>query len=175
MPEILPGVVRQNGYVVRDLDAAIKAWCAIGVGPWFTLRDLPQEDFRYRGQPSRPVLSIAFGNSGPLQIELIQQVNDAPSAYREFLDSGREGFHHLAWWAEDFDRALEKALAAGWAVVQDGGGGTKFAYFDAGGVTSTVIELSELNDGTRALEDLVSTAAATWDGITDPVRPLQIS
>jgi len=31
------------------------------------------------------------GNSGDLQIELIQQRNDAPSMYKEFLDSGRRG------------------------------------------------------------------------------------
>ena len=37
MSEILPGVVRQNGYIVRDLDAAIASWCAVGVGPWFTI------------------------------------------------------------------------------------------------------------------------------------------
>jgi hypothetical protein len=174
MPEILPGVVRQNGYVVRDLDAAIEAWCAIGVGPWYTLRELSPQDFRFRGQPSQPVISIAFGNSGALQIELIQQLNDAPTAYREFLDAGHEGFHHLAWWAPDFDAAMERASAAGWSVVQDGGGGTKFAYFDTGGVTSTVIELSELNEATRAFNEMIAAAAAGWDGVTQPVRPVDI-
>lgn len=172
MADILPGVVRQNGYVVRDLDAAITAWCAIGVGPWFTLRDLPQEDFRFRGVASRPVLSIAFGNSGPLQIELIQQLNDAPSAYREFLDAGHEGFHHLAWWAVDFDKAMARAVAAGLPVLQDGGGATKFAYFEAGGVTSTALELSELNESTRAFNAMIADAAVGWDGGTDPVRPI---
>jgi hypothetical protein len=174
MPQILPGVVRQNGYVVRDLDTAMKAWCAIGVGPWFTLRELSQEDFRFRGRPSRPVLSIAFSNTGSLQIELIQQLNDAPSAYREFLDAGCEGFHHLAWWAEDFDRAMTQARAADWSVVQDGGGGTRFAYFDVGGVTSTNIELSELSEETRTFNDFIAATAASWDGITDPIRPIDI-
>ncbi len=173
MSEILPGVVRQNGYIVRDLDSAMESWCAVGVGPWFTMRDLRLRDFRYRGQPSEPVQSIAWSNSGTLQIELVQQLNDAPSAYREFLDAGGEGFHHLAWWAEDFEGAMARAKATGWTVVQDGGeGGTRFAYFDAGGVTSTVIELSELTDGTRAFNDMVAAAAADWDGITDPVRPV---
>ena len=52
----------------------------------------------YRGEPTEPVVSIAFANSGDLQVELIEQEDDAPSIYREFLDAGREGFHHLAWW-----------------------------------------------------------------------------
>jgi hypothetical protein len=171
MPEILPGAVRQNGYVVRDLDAAVKGWCAIGVGPWYILPEVQMANFRYRGQPSDPVISIGYSNSGPLQIELIQQHNDAPSAYREFLDAGYEGFHHLAWWAEDFDTAMGRAKAAGWSVLQDGGGKTKFAYFDAGGLTSTAIELSELTERTRTMNDMIAAAAAAWDGVTDPVRP----
>jgi catechol 2,3-dioxygenase-like lactoylglutathione lyase family enzyme len=173
MSEILPGVVRQNGYMVRDLDAAIASWCAVGIGPWFTMRDLRLSDFRYRGEPSEPVQSIAWSNSGTLQIELVQQLNDAPSACREFLDAGGEGFHHLAWWAEDFEGAMARVKGTGWTVVQDGGeGGTRFAYFDAGGVTSTAIELSELTEGTRAFNDMVAAAAADWDGVTDPVRPV---
>ena len=120
------------------------------------------------------MLSIAFSNTGSLQIELIQQLNDAPSAYREFLAAGFEGFHHLAWWAEDFDGAMARTQAAGWSVVQEGGGSVKFAYFEAGGVTSTNIELSELNDGTRAFNDFMAATAADWDGITDPIRPIDI-
>ena len=41
-------------------------------------------------------MSIALANSGDLQIELIQQVNDAPSMYKEFLDAGHEGLQHVA-------------------------------------------------------------------------------
>src|SRR3954447_25038656 len=75
---ILPGAVRQNGYVVRDLDVAIASWVAIGVGPWFTLREITQPNSRYRGQPSSPTLSIGFANSGPLQLELIQALDAGP-------------------------------------------------------------------------------------------------
>ena len=172
MPAILPGEIRQNGYVVRDLDAAMEAWSAVGVGPWFTIHELPQR-LRFRGVASEPVISIAFSNSGPLQIELIQQHNDAPSAYREFLDAGREGFHHLAWWAEDFSSAMAQARAHGWAILQESdGGATPFAYFELGGVTSTALELTELNDATTGMNQLVAEAAASWDGVTDPVRRL---
>jgi hypothetical protein len=172
MSAILPGEIRQNGYVVRDLDAAMEAWIAVGIGPWFTIREL-QQPLRCRGVASDPVISIAFANSGPLQIELIQQHNNEPSAYREFLDAGREGFHHLAWWAEDFSSTMARAHAAGWPILHDGdGGGTQFAYFELGGVTSTAIEVSELSDATYGMNKMVEDAAASWDGVTDPVRRL---
>lgn len=171
--EVLEGPIRQIGYVVRDLDAAMRSWCALGVGPWFTIRSLEQKDCRYRGERCETTISIAFANSGPMQIELIQQHGDTPSIYREFLEAGREGFHQLAWWVADFDAMMQKATAAGWPIVWSGGSDTRFAYFELDPRISTVVEVSELNDGTRGLADLVASAAEQWDGITDPVRSLR--
>ena len=39
---VLPGPIRQNGYVVRDLGRAIDAWLDVGVGPWLLLPHLTQ-------------------------------------------------------------------------------------------------------------------------------------
>jgi hypothetical protein len=170
---ILPGSIRQNGYVVRDLGRAIDAWLEAGVGPWLLLPHLEQKGSVYRGRPTEPVVSIAFANSGDLQVELIEQEDDSPSIYREFLDAGREGFHHLAWWAENFEGVARAAAGAGWSVVHAGdtGGMAQFAYYDAGGATSTVVEVMELTDATRWLVATVQEAAAGWDG-SDPVRNL---
>jgi hypothetical protein len=83
------GAVRQNGYVVRDIHAAMKHWIEVmGVGPWYYMDRVKTDWFRHRGENSAVEMSIALANSGDLQIELIQQRNDAPSLYREFLDSG---------------------------------------------------------------------------------------
>jgi hypothetical protein len=169
---VLPGAVRQNGYVVRDLDHAIQQWINAGVGPWFTLRNTEQSAMFFRGERSDPVLSIAWSNSGDLQIELIQPHGDRPSVYREFLDAGHEGIHHVAFWAEDFDEVMEHAARAGWTVVQsgDGGGTARFAYLDLG-VGGTIVEIMELTAGTRGMNDQIRDAADQWDG-TDPVRSL---
>ena len=149
------------------------AWLEVGVGPWLRLPHLKQTNSVYRGQPTEPVVSIAFANSGELQLEIIVQEDDEPSIYREFLDAGREGFHHLAWWVEDFDAVARAADSAAWPLVHagDGGGMAKFAYYDPGGVTSTVVEVMELTDATRWLVTTVQAAALDWDG-RDPVRNL---
>ena len=168
----LPGVVRQTGYVVRDLDASMAAWLAMGVGPWFVLRGQPQRAL-YRGQKCEVSTSVAFANSGDLQIELIQQEDDTPSIYTEFLDAKGEGFHQLAWWARDFDAAVQSAKAAGWPVVWSGGddGAVRYAYLEPPAGPATIVEIMELNDLTLGMGRLVRDAAAGWDGV-DPVRSL---
>ena len=167
----LPGPVREIGYVVRDLEAALAQWVALGVGPWFVVREHTQQ-VSYRGAPCEVTISLALANSGELQIELIHQHGDTPSIFTEFLDSGREGFHQLAWWADDFDTAVAKAQAAGWPVVWHGGdaGTTRFAYVEppAGG-PATVYELMELTEITSGMGAFVRDAARDWDG-SDPVR-----
>lgn len=171
--QVLEGPIRQIGYIVRDLDAAVESWCAQGVGPWFTMRDVEQKDCSYRGTVVNATTSLAFANSGPMQIELIQQVDDNPSIYREFVDAHGEGFHQHAWWATDFDAVMQKADAAGSPVVWSGAGGTvRFAYFELDPRISTVVEVMELNESSQGLADLVAGAAAVWDGVTDPVRSL---
>jgi hypothetical protein len=169
---VLDGPIRQIGYIVHDLDATIESWCALGVGPWFTIRELTQPDCSYRGEPCEPTLSLAFANSGPMQIELIHPHGDSPSIYREFLDAGREGYHQLAWWVEDFDAMARNAEAANWSLVFSGGDGVRFAYYELDTTISTIVEVMELNETSRGMEALVAGAAAQWDGVTDPVRPL---
>ena len=49
----------------------------------FYIDRVKMDYFRHRGQASNVEASIALANSGDLQIELIQQRNDAPSMYKE--------------------------------------------------------------------------------------------
>ncbi|HHZ72524.1 MAG TPA: VOC family protein, partial [Gammaproteobacteria bacterium] len=49
------GSIRQMGYVVRDVEQAIKHWVEVcGIGPWYYVDKLPVKDFHYRGQPGSP-------------------------------------------------------------------------------------------------------------------------
>jgi catechol 2,3-dioxygenase-like lactoylglutathione lyase family enzyme len=171
----LPGPIRQIGYVVRDLDAALAEWLALGIGPWFVVREHVQHVI-YRGEPCEVTISIALANSGELQVELIHQHGDTPSIFTEFLAAGREGFHQLAWWSEDFDADVAAAEAAGWPVVWSDPGestqapATRFAYVEppAGG-PATVYEIMELTELTAGMGAFVLDAARDWDG-SDPIR-----
>jgi hypothetical protein len=139
--DVLEGPIRQIGHVVRDLDDAMQSWAALSVGPWFTMRNLQLKNCRYRGEISEPTISIALANSGTMQIELIQQHDETPSIYREFLEAGHEGFHQLAWWVADFDAMTRKAARMGWPIVWSGeGGDVRFVYFELDPRISTVVD-----------------------------------
>jgi catechol 2,3-dioxygenase-like lactoylglutathione lyase family enzyme len=169
---VLPGPVRQIGYVVTDLDRAINGWLELGVGPWFVMRDLPMQAL-YRGQPCQTTLSVAWSNSGEMQIELIHQTDDTPSVFTEFLAARGPGFHQLAYWTTDFAATMREVEKAGWPVVWSGGEGygVRFAYVEPPDAPAAVIEISELTDATAANAMFMHDAAVEWDG-SDPIRVL---
>ena len=118
------GAIRQNGYVVRDIEAALQHWTTVlGVGPFYYLEHVIIENFQYNGAPTSADMSVALANSGSLQIELIQQRNDEPSMVRDFLQAGREGLQHVAYWMDTpakMDAALKKAGELGYEIGQSG-------------------------------------------------------
>jgi hypothetical protein len=164
------GEIRQNGYVVRDIEAAMRHWVEVlGVGPWFYVESVPIEDFRYRGEPSDADVSIALANSGALQIELIQQRNSAPSMYRDFLDAGREGLQHVAYWTTEFDAMLASVEERGIRIGQSGrigGADGRFVYFETEAHPGTVVELSDISGAKGEMFAAIRKAAQDWDGST---------
>jgi hypothetical protein len=169
---VLPGPIRQIGYVVADLDGAIQSWIQLGVGPWFVMRGLPMRAL-YRGEPCETTLSLALSNSAELQLELIQQEDDTPSIFTEFLAANGPGYHQLAYWTEDFNATMTAVEDAGWPVIWSGGEGfgVRFAYVEPPNSPATIVEISELTDATVASSTYIRDAAASWDG-SDPIREL---
>lgn len=170
------GPIRQVGHVVRDADAAMAFWTqAMGIGPFFVVREMTMIDFKYRGHPSpAPVVTLCFAQSGDVQIELIQQHNDAPSAYREFLSAGRTGVQHLSPWFDneaEYEAARQHALDKGLTMVHESvGGPARFCYFETGTPDAPLLELSEaLLPNVADLPRMVAEASRDWDG-SDPVR-----
>ncbi|MBM3490725.1 MAG: VOC family protein [Alphaproteobacteria bacterium] len=167
------GAIRQNGYVVRDIHAAIKYWVeVVGVGPWFLGDPVAIEDFRYRGQPSPAKVAIALANSGDLQLELIQQVADGPSLYRDFLETHGEGLQHIAYWTREIEGDCQRLLKLGWRIGQTGhvGNPGRFIYFETTGHAGTCVEISDISGPKGPLFQRIREAAANWDG-KEPVRP----
>jgi len=165
------GEIRQNGYVVRDIEAAMEHWTRVlGVGPFFYIEHVPVDGFRYRGEPSDVDASIALSNSGPLQIELIQPRNDAPSLWRYFLAAGHEGLQHVAYWTETMDAALDAIAARGVEIGQQGSIGEdgRFVYLLTEAHPGTVVEVSEVSGAKGRFFEHIAQAAARWDG-SDPI------
>ena len=166
------GAIRQNGYVVSDIEAAMRHWVEVlGIGPWFYVEHAPITDFHYRGTPSDVDVSIALANSGSLQIELIQQRNDAPSLYKDFTDAGNEGLQHIAYWTEHYQTDRARLLRLGYQVGHEGKTGAygPFCYFLTETHPGTVVEISDIGGPKKQLFEVIAAAAKAWDG-TDPIR-----
>jgi len=170
------GKVCQNGYVVRDIEAAMKHWTEVlGVGPFYYIERVKMDWFRYRGSPSDAEVSIALANTGDLQIELIQQRNDAPSMYRDFLNSGREGLQHMSYWTRNYQSDYDRFVALGFRIGQEGqigGPDGRFVYFDTEAHPGTVIEVSDISGSKGAFFERIRQAADGWDG-TRAIRPVR--
>ena len=170
------GRVCQNGYVVRDIEAAMTHWTdVLGVGPFYYIERVKMDWFRYRGEPSDAEVSIALANTGDLQIELIQQRNDAPSMYRDFLRSGREGLQHMSYWTRNYQADFDQFVGVGFKIGQEGqigGPDGRFVYFDTETHPGTVIEVADISGSKGAFFERIREAAANWDG-TRPGRPVR--
>jgi hypothetical protein len=93
--------------------------------------------------------------------------------YRDFIAAGLEGMQHWAFWSEDYDAALARALAAGHRIGQEGDatGRGRFAYLETTGHPGTAVEIVELTPSRAQGFARMREAAAGWDG-RDPIRLL---
>ncbi len=171
------GPLGHLGFVVRDIESAMRSWTTkLRIGPFYHIERMPIIDFRYRGALYRPQISVALTYSGNLQIELIQQIDQTPSTYRDFLAAGQDGVHDIGFFSEHYDLDLQRAAEGGLRVEQtvviESPVG-KATYFSAQGRRGTVVKLAKLDSGSRELYQMVRTEAGRWDG-SGPVRSLEL-
>jgi methylmalonyl-CoA/ethylmalonyl-CoA epimerase len=136
---VLPSGVPPTGqvaFVVRDLDAAIADWIALGIGPWnewlFDAATLPTRT--YQGKEGTFEARVALCSIGPLTYELIEALT-GPSIWDDFLRDRGPGMHHFGYYVDDIDAAIAAMDARGYSVVQSGAGfgvdgDGAFVYFD---------------------------------------------
>lgn len=165
----------QHAWFVRDLDAALAIWLERGAGPFRVARHM-LIDTEYRGHPSRLELSVAWGQFDGMQVECIQQHNDAPSAFRDSYPDGPPpgtgGIHHFGMINSDYDKALAGCQALGYEPATAGNfDGTRFAHVDTRETLGFMTELTEATDAILNFYRDIEDSAKGWDG-KDPLRPL---
>lgn len=168
------GTRMQLGIVVRDLDAAMKYWTeTLGVGPFVVFESsVGNRKVTYRGEVTPLETSLAFSYLGDIQIELVRQLNDAPSPYKDFLDGGREGLQHIAFWPENYDQACSDLEAQGFREVfamylEDGS--RNVAYYETPPAIGVMVELVPWTPARAAYFGRIKSIVDRWDG-TRPVR-----
>jgi glyoxalase/bleomycin resistance protein/dioxygenase superfamily protein len=164
----------QWGFVVKDIEASMQHWIrTFQVAPFIHIAtNKGKRTFKYYHQDTAVELSVAWTYFGETQIELIQQLNDAPSPYRDFLAQGREGFHHLCFWSERYDEAFGKLEAAGYVPVYRIGMGLprETVYFKDYGSMGAMVELSLLTPQKKAFYAAMARFVSDWGGGADSVK-----
>jgi hypothetical protein len=169
------GPVMQLGFVVNDLDHAMRHWLdKVGIGPFFVLEHVKFAQVLHRGQPTDIDMSVALAQWGAVQVELIQQYNDAPSIYTEFAGRKQGGLQHLGVMTDSVADDLARLKKRGIEPVQQGhtGTGIRFAYVDTDDHPGGMIELIEAGAAITGFFDLVRDAAKHWDG-SEPIRRMR--
>lgn len=171
---MIPSGISETGWVVPQLDVAIGHWLALGYGPFFTMRlDIP--DAIYRGRTVPLVLDVALARAGHVQVELIAQVNDGPSAYRDMYGPDTGGFHHIRHRPGDYERHRERLIADGGEIVMEiRFGAQRIFYADMRATLGCMVEVLDDAPILASLDALMVEASLNWNG-SDPIRPVDLA
>lgn len=142
--------IKQIAFVVRDLEASVRAyWDLLRIGPWtaYELTEDVLRDMTYHGQAARFSLRHALAWRDGVQLELVEPGN-GPSIFADHLDGHGEGLHHVGIYVEDHARAVAEFAEQGFTPIQSarGFGATgdgAFAYFVTDSPLAAIVELIE--------------------------------
>ena len=148
-------VVADAGKTAGFLEAVL------GWGP-FSFVELELNDYRFRGKRGDCVIKVGLGNSGPVEVELIEVLRgDEENPYSEFLRDHGEGLQHvrldspleggpsLEDQLEVFSKQAVKPLfevTLTWGEFE-----VDVAYLDARGACGLIVEVSGVPRRTKSV------------------------
>lgn len=157
----------QNCYVVPDLEqACLQLHRLFGIGPFLGGQPAELRQHVYRGRSAAPIrYRSVFVQSGELNLELIQLLSAAPSALHDMFSHSAPGLHHVAMFCDDYVRARDEFVAAGYPVASEfmAGIGAQICYIDTRPLLGHMIELYPEHAAIRARYQQTRDAAANWD------------
>ncbi len=121
-----------TGVVVKDAKATAESYTEkLGAGPW---------NFTDAG-----ALTLAHGNIGEIQYELLEPKEGQDSLWAAFLKEHGEGLHHISHNVADVDAAAAALVENGGKIIEYGGNPVQIpgwmAYVEIGGPSSIILEL----------------------------------
>jgi hypothetical protein len=125
----------------------------------------------YRGEPSVFDWSVALGQLGSIQIELLQQHGDEASVVREQYARGQSGILHVARFVANVLEEIDRLQAVGFETVHlnEDQNGFPVAWVDTRKLMGTMVELFQEEPLRRARFRSIAQAASGWNG-ENPLR-----
>lgn len=162
------------GYVVDDLDAAVAdAVARFGAGPFYVAEHMEFEEVTFRGQPAVFDHSSAFGQWGPIRVELtVIHATDPPELGATMAPNGPGHVGHVGILVDSLEEASARLEATCGPAYHSGRTGPVAAIWHDGRATlGHSIELLQRNEFLTGLYERLAASAEGWDG-SDPVRAM---
>ena len=168
----LPTELVQIAFTVPDLEAACREWAErVGAGP-FLIRQHMQVNANHDGEPAIYDHSAAFGQWGPLMLELVELHECSPAPLNDaFRHSAPNAVNHYAYFVEDLAASSAALQEQGFPLMMelDSSSGMQVHFLDGRSTIGGLIEIYEGSEHIRAHYAKVAELARDWDG-SDPVR-----
>lgn len=126
------------GIVVRDIEAKIRDYKDLDIGPW-EIRDFKDEgSLNFRAK-------MAFCRLGNILLKLIEP--ESESIFSDFLEKNGENIHHLKMEVDDYEKALGYLRSKGVKVILSGNHGdeVRFSFLDTSRHINFMTEISDKN------------------------------
>ena len=156
--------IDQIGIVLKDVKKTAKFLeKTFGIGPFLIFETSTETT---KG-------NIGVLQLGEVQIELIQ-ILEGKTIHTQFMDKGREGLHHLAFFVKDLEKELARLKKQGIGVVEKGEiFGYKYAYLDTEksvGITFELVQPPENTTQSKKYKSLVRIDAMLHSSRTGTTR-----
>ena len=144
-------VIHHVGYVVEDLQAGIDRFARdFDAGPFTVMEHIAFDEVTFEGEPAVYDHSSAFGQWGPIIVELTQIHDAQPAGLRDALTRPGTGIGHVAWLADDLAAETPRLEAAGLRPFHTGRTGPVSAvWFDGGELFGHPVEVLQWCDELR--------------------------
>ena len=135
--------VDQLGFVYKDIEKQAKIFETLFNVPKFAILPETKDIVKYRGKDVEVNTKLAFSRQFNVQIELTQLIT-GDCIYKEFLDQGREGLHHISLFIENIEAYIEYFEKQGYEMIYYGEIGKRvYAYFDTEETLGMILEVQE--------------------------------
>lgn len=167
------GPITHVGYVVDDLPAAAERFAAVtGAGPFLLIEHVPLEVVTFDGAAGGYDHSTAFGQWGPVMVEISRVHAASPAGLEAFLGGSRPPHvGHVGWLADDLEAESERLAVAGLPLRHTGRGGPVQAHWhDGATVTGHPVEVLRRCPEILGFYQAIAAESRNWDG-SRPLRP----
>jgi catechol 2,3-dioxygenase-like lactoylglutathione lyase family enzyme len=164
---LLSRLIHHVGFHVPDLQAAVDTWVDVhGAGPFYLLEHVAFDECTSSGSPLTWDHSAAFGQCGPIAVELQQVHSLRPQELAPLLTAeGRSAVNHVGVTADDAAAESTRLQSLGFELrVHARLGELEFFWHDTTAAFGYALEVITAAPAFDAFWDTVAEGARDWDG-----------